>query len=72
MGKTRIIERTCLDGRVKFVIQQPHFLFRWQWVDGWVNSWCGAYCVDSFDTLEKAKANLRYFDGSKCKERVMS
>jgi len=38
-----------------------HFMFRWWWVDAWVNSSSGAACVDSFDTFEEAKNNLQYF-----------
>lgn len=69
--KTRIIKRTAPDGSVEYVIQQKHFLFRWWWVDAWLNDSCGAGCVDYFDTLEEARANLCYFDGSKCKEEVI-
>jgi hypothetical protein len=69
--KTRIIERTNVDGRKRWVIQQKHFLFRWQWVDAWINSNVGAYCNDSFSSLEEAKKNLCYFDGTKVKEKVV-
>ncbi len=71
MKKTRIINRVLPDKRVKYVIQQPHFLFRWWWVDAWVNSSCGAYCTDSFDTLEEAVENLCYFDGTEVVEKVI-
>ena len=63
--KARIIKRTLPGGYVIYVIQQKHFLFRWWWVDAWLNSWSGADCKDSFDTLEEAKNNLCYFDGTK-------
>jgi hypothetical protein len=69
--KTRIIKRTNPDGRVKFIIQQKHFLFRWWWVDAWVNSLDGAWCNDDFDSLEEAKANLCYFDGTGFKEKIV-
>jgi len=59
--KTRIVKRKYVDGRVSYVIQQKHFLFRWWWVDAWVNSMADAACTDSFDSLEKAKKNLCYF-----------
>ena len=72
MTKCRIIERTSVDGRKSYVIQQKHFLFRWCWVDAWINSDCGAACTDSFSTFEEAQKNLCYFDGSKCIERVVS
>ena len=68
--KTRIVERTHVDGRITYVIQQPHFLFRWQWVDAWQNS-MGAACVDSFSTLEEAEKNLCYFDNSKTVDKVI-
>jgi hypothetical protein len=71
MKKTRIIERTSPDGRISYVIQQKHFLFFWWWVDAWINSSAGAACTDSFSSLEKARANLCYFDGSKCTEVIV-
>ena len=48
-----------------------HFLFRWWWVDAWINSFGGASCKDSFDSLEEAEDNLCYFNGSKPTERVI-
>lgn len=39
---------------VKYVIQERHFLFKWMWVDAWVNSMCGACFQDTFYTLEAA------------------
>jgi len=68
--KVRIIERTLPNGKIKYVIQQKHFLFR-NWVDAWINSWNGADCQDSFSTLEEAKNNLCYFDGTKCIDKVV-
>ena len=70
--KARIIERTGPDGTVSYVIQQRHFLFRWWWVDAWINSMLGAACKDSFTTLEEAKANLCFFDGTPTKELILS
>ena len=71
MSKARIIKRTGPDGRVQYIIQQRHSLFRWWWVDAWVESLCGAACQDSFNTLDNAKKNLCYFDGTKSKEEVV-
>lgn len=70
MTKARIIERTGPDGKVQYIIQQKHFLFRWWWVDAWVNSGT-VWCNDDFDTLEEAQKNLCYFDGTKTEERVV-
>ncbi len=67
----RIVKRTHVDERVSFVIQQRHFLFRWWWVDAWINSSYGANCRDTFDTLEKARKNLCYFDGSRHRDDVI-
>jgi hypothetical protein len=67
--KTRIVERTSVDGSRSFVIQQKHFLFRWMWVDGWVNS--GVECNDTFSTYEDALMNLCYFTGKKEVDRVI-
>jgi hypothetical protein len=69
--KARIIERTSPDGRISYVIQQRHFLFRWQWVDAWTNSLLGAACQDSFPTLKMAKQNLCYFDGTPTTEKMV-
>ena len=71
MKKTRIIKRENPDGRVKYVIQQKHFMFFWWWVDAWVNSSSGAACTDSWDTLEEAEKNLCYFDGTPFKETIV-
>lgn len=71
MSKFRIIERTNVNGRKSWVIQQKHFLFIWWWVDAWVNSSSGASCIDSFSSLEEAKNNLCYYDGTKVKEKVV-
>ncbi len=71
MAKVRIVKRTHPSGRVEYVIQQRHFLFRWWWVDAWINSPYGAACRDSFRTLEEAKGNLWLFDGSKPTEEVV-
>lgn len=62
--KARIVERTAPDGTKKYVIQQKHWLFRWWWVDAWVNSSSGAYCKDTFYTREEAEGNLCWFDGT--------
>jgi len=66
--KARIVERTGVNGKVSFVIQQRHFLFRWIWVDAWVNG--SASTRDTFSTLKEAEANLCYFDGTEVKEKV--
>ena len=71
MSKARIIERIAPDGHKTYVIQQRYFLFRWMWVDAWVNSWEGALCNDSFPTLEEAKKMLCFFDGTPVNERVV-
>lgn len=71
MSIARIVERTHVDGRISYVIQQKHWLFRWMWVDAWMNSSIGAYCTDYFSTLAEARHNLCYFDGSKSVDRVV-
>ncbi len=67
MTKARIIKRTHPSGRVEYVIQQRHWLFRWWWVDAWV----GSSCWSSFSTLDQAKLNLWMFDGSKPVDQVV-
>ena len=70
MKKTRIIERIFPNGQIRYVIQQPHFLFKLWWVDAWENS-LSTDTVDDFNTFEEAKRNLWRFNGSKCKETVV-
>ena len=67
----RIVKRTEVDGRIRYVIQQKHFLFRWWWVDAWINSSVGAYCTDDFDSIEEVKKNLCYFDGSHHEDEII-
>jgi len=72
MKPTRIIKRTAPCGRVRYTIQQHHFLFRWWWVDAWVNSLGGANCTDSFDSFKEANENLCRFDGTKTQEVIVN
>lgn len=69
MNKARIIKRTAPDGRIRYIIQQRHFLFRWWWVDAWVNH--DVWTTDSFDSLEEAKENLCWFDGTEWADEVV-
>ena len=69
--KARIVKKTFPDGKITYTIQQKHFLLRWWWVDAWQNSFSAAGCQDSFSTLEEAKQNLCYFDGTKTKIEVI-
>lgn len=71
MTKSRIVERTYPNGKIAYVIQQKHFLFKWLWVDAWINSCDGASCRDNFSTLEEARKHLCYFDGTKISEKVI-
>lgn len=67
-SKLRIVKRIEIDGRVKYIIQH-RFLFRW-WLDVLRNvDWPNV--PTSFDTLEKAKEHLCYFDGTKSRESVV-
>jgi hypothetical protein len=72
MKKARIVERTLPDKTKIYVIQQRHFLFCWLWVDAWINSLLGPICQDSFYSLEEAKNNLCYFDGTSAKDRIIT
>jgi hypothetical protein len=70
MKKARIIKRTMPDGRVKFTIQQKHFLFFWWWVDARIND--HILTIDTFSTLEEAKKELCWFDGTKVKQEIIN
>ena len=72
MKRVRIVERTAPGGRTSFVIQQKHLLFRWWWVDAWLNSLNGASCRDSFQSLSEARENLCWFDGSNSIDRIVA
>lgn len=69
--KTRIVKRTGVDGGVSYVIQQKSWLWWWIWIDAFDNyiSSDRARCYNS--TLERAKANLCYFDGSRSTEEIV-
>ena len=71
MKKVRIVEYIDVDNEVSYTIEQKHWLFRWQWVSASINSIDFVYCDDTFNTLEEAKENLHYFDGSKGKCKVV-
>jgi len=68
--KVQIVKRTQPNGRVSYSIQQKHFLFKWTWVDAWVNS-CVEGTTSSFDTLKEAEDHLWLFDGSRTIEEVV-
>ena len=69
--RCRIIKRTECDGTIRYVIQQKHFLFWWVWVSTWVYSSYGARRENYFDSLDEAKYNLCYFDGTKAVVEVI-
>ena len=71
MKQTRILKRTYPGGNITYTIQQKHFLFRWWWVDAWVNSGIGVQCIDTFDTMIEARENLCHFDGTPIKKQVV-
>ncbi len=68
--KVRIVKRTNVDGVVSYTIQQRHFIFRWWWVDAWMNN--SEWTIDTFSTLEEAQKNLCYFNGSKVKQEIVN
>ncbi len=63
MKKVRIVKRTNVDGVITYIIQQKHFIFRWLWVDAWINNLVDINC--EYSSLEEAKCHLCYFNGSK-------
>lgn len=70
MTEARIVERTGVDDSITYVIQQRHFLIRWLWVDAWINQ--GVEITDSYKTLEEARKNLCYYDGSEPTDKVVA
>lgn len=71
MKKVRIIKRTYPDKQIYYVIQQKHWLLWWLWVDASLNALDYAGCSDQFVSLDLAKTNLCYFDGSKTVDEVI-
>jgi hypothetical protein len=71
MTKVRIVERTGKDGSITYTIQHRYFLFPLWWVDACVGLWDGGYLQNTWDTLEEAKANLPFFDGTRVKQKVV-
>jgi hypothetical protein len=69
MNKVRIVKRTNVDGVITYIIQQKHFIFRWWWVDAWVNNVVDTKC--EFSSLEELENHLCYFDGSKTKQEIL-
>lgn len=59
----RIIERTYPDGRVEYTIQKRHGIFRWAWVDVYLESWKGSNCQGTPPTLRYVQLRL-FFDSS--------
>jgi len=64
--KARIVKKIDVDGFITYIIQTKHPIFRY-WTDG---AWL-YYSLHTFKTLEEAKANLCYFDGSKPKYEIV-
>ena len=60
----RIVELTYPGGNKKFQIQKKHWLFKNKWISVYDG---GPYSTDCsiYDTLEEARKNLVYFDGTK-------
>lgn len=70
--KCRIVKETNQVGKVQYIIEQKHFVFRWQWVPASINAIEGvSYCQDYFDTYEEAVQHLPYFNGTKCKRKIV-
>ena len=67
MKKCRIVERTLASRKIVYVIQRKHPIFRFFWVDA---SFIIDY-EDTFQSLDEAKDNLKYFDGSDGREKVV-
>lgn len=78
MRECRIVKVTSVDGRVKYVIERRHWLFRWMWqyMAFKTNKKIGPTPFDylykgTYDTIEEAKENLCRFDGTKIIEEVV-
>jgi hypothetical protein len=69
--KTRIVERTCVDGRFDYVIQKKSFVFGWY--DAYFETYSDEGHADKayFATLKEAQEHLCYFNGSKPREKVV-
>jgi hypothetical protein len=70
MKTCRIVKITYPDGRVRFQIQQKHWLFKWWWRAASFN-YIYPYITDTFDTLEEAEKVLWFFEGKKKQVEVI-
>lgn len=70
--KARIIERIAPNGEKVYIIQQRHWLFSWWWKDVSLNSGISFLKQDYFPTLEEAKKNLCFFDGTPWKNNIIN
>jgi len=68
--KARIIKVTKPNRDIEYTIQQRHHLFRWWWVNAWVNG--DPSTRDTWPTLKEAQDNLCWFDGTKWTETVLT
>ena len=68
MKKARIIERTFPDGTVEYYIQKK--CLWWYDVCEWDARFDTSFAI-SFDTLEDARQNLCYYDGTKIIDKVI-
>ncbi len=67
MIKIRIVKQTMPDSRIVFEIQRK---FLWMWIDAYYfNHTAKIYRI--YSTLEEAKKDLCYFDGTKIKEEIV-
>lgn len=71
--KARILKTTTPTGGVFYTIQQRHYIFRWWWVDAWINSWLGAACPQTtFNNYADALKQLPLFNGGKYTQEVVA
>ena len=58
----RIVEKE-INGKISYTVEQRHFIFRFWWVDAWVNSLDGACFTDTFDNKPEAQQLLDFLQG---------
>lgn len=73
MKKIRIIKRTSVDGFEHWIIQKKHFFWWFDADSSNIYRFSNQYIprTNWYKSLEEAKKNLCYFDGSRPKDEVV-
>lgn len=66
--ETRILKITSPVGMVWYAIQRKRKLFKWTW---WADVPCDQFSSNSYTTLEAAKLQQKWYDGTPWKKEIV-